>query len=187
MSTKFDTIRGSDKVTSIFADSALTYDGTATASLSGLDHLTGETATILGDGSVYANQTVSAGSVSSLSPTITKATVGLPYTSTIKTLRPEQGGDDGSAQGRAKRLFEITFRFLDTLGAEYAPVGGSFDEVQFRTGSTPMDMSPPLFTGDKTVQFHGSWETEGQVIVRQTQPLPFELSAIVTRIITHSG
>jgi len=187
MSTKFDTSRGSDKVTSIFADSALIYDSTATATLSGLDHLTGETATILGDGSVYANQTVSSGSVSSLSPTVTKATVGLPYTSTIKTLRPEQGGDDGSAQGRSKRLFEITFRFLDTLGAEYSPVGGSFDEVQFRAGSTPMDISPPLFSGDKTVQFHGSWETEGQVIVRQTQPLPFELSAIVTRIITHSG
>jgi len=187
MSAKFDTARGSDKVTSIFADSALLYDGTAAASLSGLDHLTGETATILGDGSVYANQTVASGSVSSLSPTVTKATVGLPYTSTIKTLRPEQGGDDGSAQGRSKRLFEITFRFLDTLGAEYAPVNGSFDEVQFRTGSTPMDISPPLFSGDKTVQFHGSWETEGQVVLRQTQPLPFELSAIVTRIITHSG
>lgn len=187
MSTKFDTTRGSDKVTSIFADSALTYDSTATASLSGLDHLTGETATILGDGSVYANQTVTSGSVSSLSPTVTKATVGLPYTSTIKTLRPEQGGDDGSAQGRTKRVFEITFRFLDTLGAEYSPVGGSFDDVQFRAGSTPMDMSPPLFSGDKTVQFHGSWETEGQVIVRQAQPLPFELTAIVTRIITHSG
>ena len=165
----------------------LTYDSTATASLSGLDHLTGETATILGDGSVYANQTVTSGSVSSLSPTVTKATVGLPYTSTMKTLRPEQGGDDGSAQGRTKRIFEITFRFLDTLGAEYAPVGGSFDDVQFRAGSTPMDMSPPLFSGDKTVQFHGSWETEGQVIVRQAQPLPFELTAIVTRIITHSG
>lgn len=187
MSTKFDTSRGSDKVTSIFADSALTYDSTATATLSGLDHLTGETATILGDGSVYANQTVASGSVSSLSPTVTKATVGLPYTSTIKTVRPEQRRDDGSAQGRAKRLFEITFRFLDTLGAEYAPIGGSFDEVQFRSGSTPMDISPPLFSGDKTVQFHGSWETEGQVIVRQTQPLPFEMSAIITRIITHSG
>jgi len=187
MSTKLDSFRGGDKVSGVFSDSALTYDSTATASLSGLDHLEGETVSILGNGSVYANQSVSSGAVSSLSPTVTRATVGLPYTSTLKTLRPEQGGDDGVAQGRTKRVFEVTFRFLDTLGAEYAPVGGNFDEVQFRTGSTPMDISPPLFSGDKTVKFHGSWETGGQLVIRQTQPLPFELTSIVTRILTHSG
>ena len=84
-------------------------------------------------------------------------------------------------------MFEATFRFLDTLGAEYGSNVGTFNEVQFRTGSTPMDISPPLFSGDKTVNFHGSWETEGQVTVRQTQPLPFELTSVVTKIITHSG
>ena len=133
------------------------------------------------------NATVSSGAITSISPTVKTASVGLPYNSVVKTLRPEAGGDDGAAQGRIKRVFEVTFRFLDTLGAEFAPVGGSFDEVLFRTGSDPMDSAPPLFTGDKTVQFHGSFETDGQVIVRQTQPLPFELSAIITRTITHSG
>ena len=187
LSPKFDRFRNGEKVGSIFADAALTYDGTATATLSGLDHLEGETVSILGDGSVHAERSVSSGAVTSLSPTVTHATIGLPYTSTLQTLRPEKGGDDGVAQGRTKRVFEATFRFLDTLGAEYAPVGGSFDEVQFRTGSTPMNISPPLFSGDKTIQFHGSWETEGQLILRQTQPLPFELTSIVTRIITHSG
>ena len=187
LSNKFDPLRGSNKINCIFADSALTYDSTAASTISGLDHLESETVSVLGDGSVYSNQAVTSGAISSLSPTVTKATIGLPYTSTVKTLRPEQGGDDGSAQGRTKRVFETTFRFLDTLGAEFAPNGGSFDEVQFRAGSTPMDISPPLFTGDKTVQFHGSWETEGQVSVRQAQPLPFELSSIITRIITHSG
>ena len=187
MTSKFDTFRDSSKVGAIFVDSSLTYDSTATASLSGLDHLEGETVSILGNGSVYANQTIASGAVSSLSPTVTRASIGLPYTSILTTLRPEQGGDDGVAQGRTKRVFESTFRFLDTLGAEYAPAGGSFDEIQFRTGSTPMDISPPLFSGDKTVQFHGSWETDGQLSIRQIQPLPFELTAIVTRILTHSG
>ena len=188
LTTKFDTFRGSTKVGSVFVDSSLTYNGTATSTLSGLDHLEAETVSILGDGSVHADRAVSSGAITSISPTVTRASVGLPYTSTLKTLRPEKGGDDGSAQGRPKRVFETTFRFLDTLGAEYAPgTSTSFDTVQFREGSTPMDISPALFSGDKTVQFHGSWETEGQVQVRQTQPLPFELTSIVTRIVTHSG
>jgi len=188
LTTKFDTFRGSTKVGSVFVDSSLTYDGTATSTLSGLDHLEAETVSILGDGSVHADRAVSSGAITSISPTVTRASVGLPYTSTLKTLRPEKGGDDGSAQGRPKRVFETTLRFLDTLGAEYAPGNStSFDTVQFREGSTPMDISPALFSGDKTVQFHGSWETDGQIAVRQTQPLPFELTSIVTRVVTHSG
>ena len=193
MTPKFDTFRGSTKVGSVFVDSSLTYDGTAASSLSGLDHLESETVSILGDGSVHSNRAVSSGAVSSVSPTVTRATVGLPYTSVVTTLRPEQGGDDGSAQGRTKRVFEVTFRFLDTLGAEFAPTiagkwaNANFDIVQFREGSTPMDISPALFSGDKTVQFHGSWETDGQVVVRTAQPLPFELTSIVTRLVTHSG
>ncbi len=187
LTSKFNTFTGSTKVGCVFADSSLTFDGTATASLTGLNHLEGQKVSILGDGSVYSDQAVASGAVSSLSPTVIRATVGLPYISTVKTLRPEEGGDDGTAQGRTKRVFEATFRFLDTLGAEYGSNVGTFNEVQFRTGSTPMDISPPLFSGDKTVNFHGSWETEGQVTVRQTQPLPFELTSVVTKIITHSG
>ena len=188
MTPKFDTFRGSTQDGAVFVDSSLSFAGTASSTLSGLDHLEGEDVSILGDGSVYPNQAVSSGGVSSISPAVEAAAVGLPYTSTLKTLRPEKGGDDGSAQGRTKRVFETTFRFLDTLGAEYAPgTSNNFDTVQFRRGSTPMDSAPPLFSGDKTVQFHGSWETEGQAIVRQTQPLPFEVTSIVTRVVTHSG
>lgn len=187
MDVKFDTFINSTKESSIFVDSALTYSGTPASSLSNIDHLEGQLLHVLGNGAVRPNATVSGGAITSISPTVKTASVGLPYNSVVKTLRPEAGGDDGSAQGRVKRVFEVTFRLLDTLGAEFAPVGGDFDEVLFRAGSDPMDSSPPLFTGDKTVQFHSSFETDGQVIVRQIQPLPFELSAIITRTITHSG
>ena len=187
LQSKFDTARGDAKTDAFFVDSGLTYSGTATATLSGLDHLEGQTVSILGNGAVYPNQTVTGGQVTGLSPTVTSAVVGLGYDTQVTTLRPEAGGDDGTAQGRAKRVFETTFRFLDTLGAEFGPKDGSLDRVLFRSGSDPMDSSPPLFTGDKTVQMHGSWEEGGQVQVKQTQPLPFELTAVINRIITHSG
>lgn len=188
LTSKFDTFRGSAKEASVFLDSSLSYSGALSSSLSGLDHLEDEDVSILGDGAVYPNQAVASGAVSSLSPSVATAAVGLPYASVMKTLRPEQGGDDGSAQGRTKRIFETTFRFLDTLGAEYSTgQQNNFDTIQFRKSSTPMDSSPPLFSGDKTVQFHGSWESDAQLTARQTQPLPFELTAVVTKIITHSG
>ena len=177
------------KADAFYVDSGLTYSGSAVAGFSGLDHLEGETVSILGDGDVYLDQAVTSGAVSGLSPTVEKAQVGLPFTSILKTLRPEAGGDDGTAQGKTKRVFEVTFRFVNTLGAKYgtSSAAADLDVVKFRSGSDPMDSSPPLFTGDKSVNFHGNWETSGQITLVQDQPLPMTLSALMTRIITHDG
>ena len=50
-----------------------------------------------------------------------------------------------------------------------------------------MDSSPPLFSGDKTLTFRGGWETEGQVVIVQDQPLPSHITAIMTRLVTNDG
>jgi len=107
--------------------------------------------------------------------------------SDLKTLRVEAGSEAGTAQGALKRAYEVTFRFVDTLGAKFGPNSSDLDTIRFRTGSDPMDVSPPLFTGDKTVKFRDTWGREGQVVARQDQPLPMTLVAIVSRIIEHDG
>lgn len=66
---------------------------------------------------------------------------------------PEAGGDDGTAQSKTKRDFEVTLRFISTLGGQIGPDTSNLDEIIFRTGSDPMDSSPPLFTGDKKSAF----------------------------------
>jgi hypothetical protein len=184
---RFDIDEGRSQDTAFFVDSGLGYSGTASASVSGLDHLEGQAVQILGNGDVYPNQNISSGDISSLSPTVTAAQVGLAYDSTVKTLRPEAGSEDGTAQGKTKRVFEVTIRFLATLGAKAGPSTTSLDEIQFRTGSHPMDSAPPLFSGDKTIQFRGGWGTEGQIVVQQQQPLPMHLTAIITRLVTQDG
>jgi hypothetical protein len=192
LEAQFDVEESSTKTNAFFVDSGLTYGSSATASINGLDHLEGETVNILGDGSVYSNQAVtseSAGEVgiSGLSPTVSNAQIGLAFDSTVKTLRPEAGADDGTAQGKIKRIFEVIVRFRNTLGAKVGPNTTDLDEVQFRSGSDPMDASPPLFSGDKAIQFRGSWETEGFVVVKQDQPLPMHITAIIKRLVTNDG
>jgi len=159
----------------------------AVASITGLDHLEGESVSCLGNGSVYANKTVSSGAISGISPEVSKAHIGLGSTATVKTLRPEAGADDGAAQGKTKRVFDTTIRFKQTLGAKVGPNTTDLDEINFRGGSDPMDSSPPLFSGDKTLTFRGGWETEGQVVVVQDQPLPSHITAIMTRLVTNDG
>lgn len=158
-------------------------------SISGLDHLEGETVSILGNGSVQADQAVASGAITSLDPGISKAQVGLPYTTTIRNLRLDEGADvgGGTAQGKLKRVFETVIRFIDTLGAKVGPDAANLDEIKFRDADDPMDSSPPLFTGDKIVKFRGGWEREGQVTIVQDQPLPMTVSVLITRLIGSDG
>ena len=187
MESAFDTEESSTKTNAFFVDSGLTYSGSATATISGLNHLEGETVQILGDGNVYSDQAVSSGGISGLSPTVEDAQIGLGSTALVKTLRPEAGADDGVAQGKTKRVFNLVVRFISTLGAKVSHNGTDYDEIQFRGGSDPMDSSPPLFSGDKEIKFRGGWEKEGQTYIKQDQPLPMHITAIMTRIITNDG
>ena len=187
MEASFDTAESSTKTNAFFVDSGLSYSGAASATVSGLDHLEGETVSILGNGNVYADQVIASGGISGLSPTVTAAAVGLASVAKVKTLRPEAGADDGAAQSKTKRVFEMSARFIATLGAKVGPDADNLDSIQFRGGSDPMDSSPPLFSGDKTLKFRGGWDKKGQMVIQQDQPLPMHLTAIVTRLITNDG
>ena len=187
LESTFDEEEGHSKSDAFFVDSGLTYNGSATSTLSGLDHLEGETVQILGGGNVYPDQAVSSGGLSGITPTVTVAQVGLGSVALLKTLRPEAGADDGASQGKTKRVFNVVLRFISTLGAKVSEDGVSYDEVQFRTGSDVMDSSPALFSGDKEIKFRGGWEREGQTYVKQDQPLPMHLTAIITRLVTNDG
>ena len=187
LSNQFDVDENQTKADAFFVDSGLTYSSTATASISGLDHLESEAVSILGNGSVYTKRNVSSGVVSSIDPTVTTAQIGLTQQCLMKTLRPEAGADDGTAQGKTKRDFEITLRLIDTLGGQIGPDTSSLDEIIFRTGTDPMDSSPPLFTGDKRIKIRGGWETTGQMVYLNNEPLPAHITALISRIITHDG
>jgi len=54
---------GDDVADAFYVDSGLTYDGSATTTITGLNHLEGETVTILADGASHPDKTVSGGSI----------------------------------------------------------------------------------------------------------------------------
>lgn len=177
-----DTVPDANNFTLIYGGDVSGYSGiggsfqitvTPATTLTGLSHLEGRMVDILGNGSVYPQQTVTGGQVVGLSPAVTQAEVGLHFDSTIVTQRPEAGGDSGTAQGGRKRINSVTVRLKDTGSIT---INGDLDE--FRTASNAMDRPVPLFTGDKIVTTMG-WDKDARVTIQRTQPLPLIVLATI--------
>jgi hypothetical protein len=169
-----------------FLDSALSYSGTAATTITGLDHLEGQTVAILADGATHPDKPVSSGSVV-LDRSATNVKMGLAYHSILKTMRIDAGSQDGTSQGKTKRIYEITARLYQSVGVEVGPDLSNMERIPFRTSANPMDEGIPVFTGDKEVEFRGNYDTDGYIFVRQTQPLPFTILSLYPRLVTNDG
>ena len=169
-----------------FLDSELSYSGSAVSTLSGLDHLEGQVVSILADGATHPNKTVSSGSIT-LDRSSKNVKVGLAYTSLLQTMRLNAGSQNGTSQGKTKRIYDITVRMFETIGVEVGPDLSNLERIPFRSSADLMDEGIPPFTGDKEVEFRGNFETDGFIFVRQTQPLPFTILSLYPRLQTNDG
>jgi len=154
--------------------------------IAGLNHLNGQTVSILADGATHPTKVVSNNQIT-LDRFSTDVKVGLQYTSILKTMRIDAGSQDGTSQGKTKRIYEVTARLFETVGVEVGPDLNNMERIPFRTSADPMDQGIPPFTGDKQVEFRGNYDTDGFMMVRQTQPLPLTLLSLYPRLITNDG
>ncbi len=174
---------GSDVEDAFFVDSGLSYSGSSVTSISGLDHLEGQSVSILANGATHPDKTVSSGAIS-LDFAVTKAHIGLNYSSTLQTMRIEAGGTEGTAQGKTKRIHEVVLRLFRTVGVKVGSSETELDRIPFRSSAQAMTAAIPLFTGDKEIEFRGGFDNDGFVVVQQDQPLPLTIIGIFPRLIT---
>lgn len=149
--------------------------------VTGLDHLEGESVTILADGAVHPNVTVSSGSIT-LNGQYTKVHVGLGYTRQLKTLHIDSGSAAGSSYGSRSRITTLTLRFFETVGCKYRASTGSLKPLTFRNINDISDEGVPLFTGEKEVKAGQGWGNQNWIEVTQEQPLPLTLLGYVAKL-----
>ena len=99
----------------------------------------------------------------------------------MQTLRLEAGAEDGVSQGKIKRIHGVTARFLNTVGAEIGTDTTNLDRIPFRDSSMDMDTAVPMFSGDKEISFPSGYDNDAKVMIRQNQPLPMTVLAIMRR------
>lgn len=167
-----------------YVDCGLTYDSTATTTITGLDHLEGATVAVLADGATHPDCTVASGSIT-LQRSASVVQVGLAAPAKLATMKINAGAASGTAQGKTKRIHEITIRLLDTLGGEVGPTESETDEILFRSSADPMGSAPAIFTGDKDISWRGGYEKDGIVWYVNNDPLPATVVAIMPSVVTN--
>ena len=167
-----------------YLDSGLAYSGGETSTLSGLTHLEGETIDIIGEGSVQTAKVVSSGSITIDTPS-EEIKVGLLYSSDLQTMRLDEGYTE-TTQTKTKRVYDLSVRFQNTVGASVGPDADNLTSIDFRDSGASMDLPVPLFTGDKQVEFDVGHGTEGLIYVKQSQALPMTILGIYPRLETES-
>jgi hypothetical protein len=166
-----------------FADSLITYDGTATTTISGLDHLEGQVVKVLADGAIASDATVSSGQIT-LDSEASKVQIGLAYTHRGKTLKMEAGAVAGTAVGKKKRIHGVTFVLLDSHVFSFSDGVGTAEDHDFREVADAMDSAAPLFSGEKYYEFAGDWVTDARIVYESDAPVPFHLSALAPEVTT---
>lgn len=151
----------------------------------GLDHLEGETVSILADGAVHPARTISGGALTLDYPAGT-VVAGLPYTHTYRSLKWEAGSATGTAQGQIKRIHGITMILMDALNAHVGADESALRPVPFRGGGDAMDSAVPFFTGEKYVELDGDYATDSRVVIRGDDPVPFTLLAVAPVLKTNT-
>lgn len=179
---------GDAQADQFYVDSGLTYKGAATKVIAGLEHLEGQTVSVLVNGAPHPNEVVAAGKIN-LQLAGTTVQVGLPTPARWRSMRLEAGAADGTAQGKTKRISKVVLRLLHAGGGKYGPMkpGSYMDPLLIRTTSDRMDQPAPLFTGDKVVAWPDGYNLDAYLGFEIDQPVAVTIVAVMPQITTQDA
>lgn len=169
-----------DPADAFFVDCGLTYSGAAATTISGLSHLEGKTVSILADGAVHPQRTVTGGTITLDNPA-SKVQIGLPITADLQTLPIAAQLDGGFGQGRLKNVNKAWLRVYKSSGIWVGPDADNLTEAKQRT-TEPYGSPPELKTREIPVMTSPTWADGGQVFVRQSDPLPLTVVSLTTEV-----
>lgn len=161
-----------------FVDAGLSYEGAAQDTITGLWHLEGETVVGLMDGAVFT-KTVEDGQIT-LDVEASKVHVGLAYTADLQTL-PLVVEMQAAGQGTTKNVGTVSVRLADSSTVKAGPSFDQLDEMVQREDEA-YGSAPNVVTGLRRVPIQGTWTEDGQVCVRQENPLPTHITQLVLEV-----
>jgi hypothetical protein len=150
-----------------YLDSYSTFPaGAENRQIAGLSRLEGKTVTVMQEGQPPITRAVSSGSLAV--PAAAAGYLGLAYTSTLTPMKLNADYDDGTSQGRKKRIHKVITRVYKSKGGEVRTNNGEW-----------YSLAGTLQTGDQKVLLAGSFGADADITVRSNQPYPLNVIAIL--------
>lgn len=147
-------------------DTALYEWAFASAAISGLDHLEGESVFALADGVPMGPFTVASGAIS-LDRPAARIYTGLKYEARLKSMPLEAGSQFGQGMGSWKSVAALSISYMDGRGGRVGLDGkdeAKFERLPERAASDVVGRAPsPVEDGEFEVQPETTWE-QSQVL-----------------------
>lgn len=148
-------------------------------SISGLDHLEGETVQVLADGSYRGEFTVASGSVTFGEPAAAIVHVGLGYVSDLVLLSPNYQAMQANSQGKLKRTAQVVLRLDESAGGLCGEEGGQLDAIIRRSVDDDLGHPVPLASDDIKTDVEMRWGRRTHLQIRQDLPMPLTVLAVM--------
>lgn len=147
--------------------------------LSGLAHLEGKTVSILTDGSVHPQRVVAGGTIA-LQEYTGIAHVGLQYFSDMETLDLELKNANETVQDKKIAVTGLTVVVEESRGI----LAGTDKNHLYEAKAGRNEYEPPieLLTGQTTIPITNTWQNKGRVFIRQSDPLPLSVLAVIPEV-----
>jgi len=160
----------------VFVDCAVTYDGSPTTSLTGLDHLEGEEVVAFTDGTAVQGPFTVEGGAITLTTAASVAQVGLAITAQAETLNLDVQGT--AVRGTRKRVQSVIALVEASVGGFYAGPDEDHLFVQRRELWQP---ATGLLAGQMEVNLTCTFGDGGRVVLQHTAPTPLTIVGVIPR------
>ena len=157
--------------------SAATTDWSmARRSFTGIDHLEGKVCSVLADANVHPQVTVDSGDIE-LEYAAAVVHVGLPITADLETLSLAVQSQE-TILDKKKLITSLRMIVEDTRGIMVGPSASHLSEIKQRTTEN-YDQATNATTGIMESVISSSWSKDGRVFIRQSDPLPATILAVM--------
>lgn len=158
---------------------ALTGWARQAKTISGLGHLEGKTVSILADGSVHPQRVVTSGSVV-LQEAAGVAHIGLPYKSDMETLDLELKNGNETVLDKKIAVTSLTVLVEESRGIFAGKDKNSLYEA--KTERDTYEQALDSITGQVEINVSNDWQGKGRVFIRQSDPLPLSVLAVIPEV-----
>ncbi len=173
------TITANRDIPAVLQNTASTNWTMARQTFSGLEHLEGQTVNILSDASVEPQKVVTGGAVTLEKPGGV-VHIGLPINAQFETLDININGQE-TLLDKKQLISTVTLVVNASRGIWASTPGGQWYEYpqrEFEFYDDPVEDA----TGKVEVKLDSIWEKNGRLKIRQTDPLPLSVLAVIPRI-----